>query len=301
MHQHARALDVAQEAVAEPRAFVRAFDQAGNVDHHERLEVGDAHDAELRLERGERIVGDLRTRRADDAEQRRLPGVRQADHAGVGEQLELQAQLAAFAGLAVVREVRRLARRGREMLVALTAAAALGDAQPLVRRAQVGEQPRDALLPSASSTVRVTSVPTGTRITSSSPALPDLLFCEPGLAGFGRELLLEPEVDQRAQLGIGDQHDVAAAPAVAAGRAAFGHVLLTPPRHDAVAAVAGRDRDARLVDELHQGGEAAGSSSAKAKRAALTALLGRRRAEPVQTAAGTTFTCFRFLELVNVT
>ena len=39
---------------------MRALDQPGNVDHDERFFVGDAHDAELRLERGERIIGDLR-------------------------------------------------------------------------------------------------------------------------------------------------------------------------------------------------------------------------------------------------
>ena len=35
MQQHGAALDVAEEAVAEARAFVRALDQAGNVGEHE--------------------------------------------------------------------------------------------------------------------------------------------------------------------------------------------------------------------------------------------------------------------------
>ena len=91
----------------------------------------DADHTELRLERGERIVGDLRTRRAHHREQRRLPGVRQADHAGIGEQLQLEPQLAVFARLALLGEARRLARGGREVLVALTAAPALA------RRARV--------------------------------------------------------------------------------------------------------------------------------------------------------------------
>ena len=38
---------------------MRAFDQAGNVGEHEFLLV-DMHDAELRMQRGEGIVGDLR-------------------------------------------------------------------------------------------------------------------------------------------------------------------------------------------------------------------------------------------------
>ena len=35
MEQHAAALDMAEEAVAEAGAFVRALDQAGNVGEHE--------------------------------------------------------------------------------------------------------------------------------------------------------------------------------------------------------------------------------------------------------------------------
>ena len=35
MQQHAAALDMAEEAVAEAGAFMRAFDQAGNVGQHE--------------------------------------------------------------------------------------------------------------------------------------------------------------------------------------------------------------------------------------------------------------------------
>ena len=35
MQQHAAALDMAEEAVAEAGAFMRAFDQAGNVGEHE--------------------------------------------------------------------------------------------------------------------------------------------------------------------------------------------------------------------------------------------------------------------------
>ena len=124
MHEHARALDVAQELVAEAGAGVRAVDEAGNVDHHERLFVGDAHDAELRLERGERIVGDLRARRRNDREQRRFARVGNADDAAIGEQSQLETQRGTLSRLAVLGEVRRLTDAGREMLVAETAAAA---------------------------------------------------------------------------------------------------------------------------------------------------------------------------------
>ncbi len=58
MEQHAAALDMAEEAVAEAGAFMRALDQAGNVGQHEFALV-DRDDAELGMQRGEGIVGDL--------------------------------------------------------------------------------------------------------------------------------------------------------------------------------------------------------------------------------------------------
>ena len=52
--------------------------------------VAEVHDAEVRLERRERVVGDLRRRGGDRGEQRRLAGVRQPDQADVGDQPELE-------------------------------------------------------------------------------------------------------------------------------------------------------------------------------------------------------------------
>ena len=163
------------------------------------------------------------------------------------------------------------------MLVALAAAAAFGDAHAFVRRAQVGEQPR---VPA-----RAFGIDRGARHErADGDADDELLAGRTGLvvlaaafARFRAELFLEAKVDQRAELGIGDQHDVAAAPAVAARRTAFGHVLLAPPRDDAVAAVAGGHVDDRFVDELH--------GATQSKRAASAALLGDC-AEPAQQRLG---------------
>src|SRR5207248_2372781 len=90
-------------------------------------------------ERGERIVGDLRLGRADDGDQRRLAGIRKTDQTDVGDQLQLDEQLALVAGVAVLREARRLARGGGEMLVAPAAAAAFGDEDALTVMREVGD------------------------------------------------------------------------------------------------------------------------------------------------------------------
>ena len=57
-----RPLDVAQERVAEAGAAAGALDQPGHVgDRRPPLVlVAEVHDAEVRLERRERVVGDLR-------------------------------------------------------------------------------------------------------------------------------------------------------------------------------------------------------------------------------------------------
>ena len=58
-----RPLDVLEERVAEARAVLGAFDQAGDVGDDDPAIAGEFDDAELRVERGERIVGDLRAGR----------------------------------------------------------------------------------------------------------------------------------------------------------------------------------------------------------------------------------------------
>ena len=89
-------------------------------------------DAEIRRERRERVVGDLRTRRRDARDQRRLAGVRESDQSDVGQQLQLQPEEPFFAGLARLGPPRRAVGGRDEARVAAAAAAALA------RRARAG-------------------------------------------------------------------------------------------------------------------------------------------------------------------
>ena len=97
VHEHLRALEVPQELMAEAQAAMRAFNQPGHVGDDEAAIVAQADDAEVRGQRGERVVRDLRTRGRDARDQRRLAGVREADEADVGEQLQLEPQIFDFA------------------------------------------------------------------------------------------------------------------------------------------------------------------------------------------------------------
>ena len=68
-------------------------------------------------------------------------------------------------------------------------------------------------------------------------------------AALGAEVVLVAVVDQRRELRVGHDHDVAAVPAVAAVGAALGHERLAAERHAAGAAVAALDVDVGKIGE----------------------------------------------------
>ena len=59
MKQHLGALDVPQETIAKSMAFMRAFDQPGNVGNHKGSKVARVNHAQVRLKRGKRIISDF--------------------------------------------------------------------------------------------------------------------------------------------------------------------------------------------------------------------------------------------------
>ena len=243
MQQHARALDMAEEAVADADAFMRAFDQAGNVGDDEFARV-DAGDAEAGMQRGEGIVGDLRLGRGDRRQEGRLAGIGQADQAGIGDQLQPQPDRQLLAGQAGIGAARRLVGRGLEMLVAEAAIAALGQPEALADLGQVADQRLVVL---------VEDLRAGRHLQRHVGALGAGHVAAHAVdAGLGLEMLLVAIVDQRVQPVDGLQPDIAAAAAVAAVRPAELDEFLAPERHRAGAAVAGADIDLGLIEKFHR-------------------------------------------------
>ena len=80
-----RASEIVSAAQTEARTVRRALDDAGNVRHDEAHALVDVHDAEVGVEGGEVIVGDLGACLGYDGEKRRLADVREADQADVGQ------------------------------------------------------------------------------------------------------------------------------------------------------------------------------------------------------------------------
>ena len=145
----------------EPRSLGRPLDQPRDVGEHE-LAVVEVDRAEHRLDGGERVVGDLRDGPGQPREQRGLAGVRQADEADVGEQLQPQLDPPRLALEPTFRESRCLAGRGGEALVAVAARAPRATTTALAVGEQLGLGAVEA----------VTTVPGGTATSRSSPRSP---------------------------------------------------------------------------------------------------------------------------------
>ena len=203
----------------------------GNVGQHE-VARGRAHHAEVGVQRREGIVGDLRLGGAHRGQEGRLAGVRQADDAGIGDQLQPQPDGQLLAGLARVGAARRLVGRRLEMRVAEAAVAAPGDAGAVAGLDQIGQQRLLVL----GQHLRARRHRDHHVLAGGAGAV----LAHAAAAALGLEVLAVAVVDQRVEVGDALHPHVAALAAVAAVGAAELDELLAPERDAAVAAVAGR-------------------------------------------------------------
>src|SRR5579875_2187615 len=92
---------MAEKLCAQTRAEMRALDQPRNIGNHIALFVGslaNGDDSQLGLEGSERIISDFGTRRGNPGNERGLADVRISDQTHVGEDADLKAIDALFAG-----------------------------------------------------------------------------------------------------------------------------------------------------------------------------------------------------------
>jgi hypothetical protein len=116
------------------------------------------------MQRGERIISDLRPGIGDGGDERRFAGIRHTQQTDIGEHFQLQPQIASFAFLAFGLLPRRAIRRRLEMDIAPAAFAAFGDQDFLAMLGQIGNELAIVL--------SMISVPTGMRRWMSSAPLP---------------------------------------------------------------------------------------------------------------------------------
>ena len=235
---------MAKELQAQPLALGRTLDEAGDVgdDHLEGLAaVVEPHHTQVGLERREGVVRDLGLGGRDAGDERGLAHVREADERHVGHQLQLQAQPALLAVLALLGEAGCPAAVGQEPGVALAALATRG-AQPAVAVVQqIGEHLAVlGLDDGADGHLHDGVVAAGTVLLLAGAVCPAV-----GLA-----VGVVTERQQRRHVAIRHEPDVAAVAAVAAVGAAPVDVRLAPERHAAGATIAALDVEATLVHEV---------------------------------------------------
>jgi hypothetical protein len=118
---------------------MRALDQAGDVGDHDRVVV-DARHPEVRDQGGEGVVGDARARCRHRGDERRLPRVRIAHESHVGEQPQLEPQLARLARQAGLGAPRCPIRRRLEARIPPAAAAAVRHHDLRVGAVEIGDE-----------------------------------------------------------------------------------------------------------------------------------------------------------------
>ena len=195
------------------------------------------------LERGERVVGDLGLGRRDAADERALAGVREADERDVGHELQLEAQPALLAGLALLGEARAPGAgwRGTGRCPARPARRP----RPASGRRGGTRSARTV----AAVEVAARRCPRARRPPGRRPRRPCRSLPLPWAPLVGPAVGVVAEGEQRGHVAVGDEPDVAALAAVAAVGAAVDDRALPPEADAARAAVAAADVQPALVDE----------------------------------------------------
>ena len=117
---------------------MRAFDQAGNISHHE-FGIVNANNAKVGMERGEGVIRDLGPRVRGGGQKGRLPRVGKPKKPHIRDQFQPQPDLAFNAGLAGIGTARRLIGRGLEVQISETAIAAGRQQHTLTNFGDIGQ------------------------------------------------------------------------------------------------------------------------------------------------------------------
>ncbi len=230
---------MAQELVPQALALARTFHEPRDVGDHELVLV-EAHHAEVRLQRGEGVAGDLWLGRRNARDERRLAGIGEPDERHVGHELDLEVVPGFLADLTLFCKRRCSPAVGEEPGVALAALSSSGG-QPA--RAGLVDLGHHLALEVAHDR------PLGDGYLDVGPGPPMLALAGAVSAGGGAAVGVVLEGEQRSDVVVRDQPHVPALAAVAPVGAAFSDVRLTAERNGARAAVTGLYMELALVNE----------------------------------------------------
>ena len=138
MHQYGRTFDMPQEVKAQALALAGAGNQPRHFRNGECF-VPHIDDAQVRLQRGKRVVADLWFRRRQHRNERRLPGRWETDQAHIRHGFQLQHHVVLLPRLTPKRKPRRLAHAGRQRRIAQATEAAARRDEPHTHSGEIGQ------------------------------------------------------------------------------------------------------------------------------------------------------------------
>ena len=233
--QHLTTLDMTQELVTEADPLRGTLDETRNVRHDEAAVALQADHTEMRRQRREVIVRDLRTRITAHRKNRRLTHVRKTDETDIRDHTKLHLYPELTGILTRLRELRCLHGRCREMHITETALTALQQNHTLVLAGHI----RDDLL-----RLEITN---DRSLRNTDHQILTILTMHTLSAAFftrRRDILLTiTEILERIQTLIHLDDDITALTAITTIRTTRRHVQLTTERHMTISALTTLDEN----------------------------------------------------------
>lgn len=242
MQEDRTAFDMAEETITDSPALMRALDQPGDIRQHKFRAINPDH-PELRMQRGEGIIGDFRAGIGCRREEGRFTGIWQAKQPGIGDQLQPEPDGALHRWLPRIGISRGLVGRCLEIEIAEPAIAAFGNPNTLPDFGQISDHRLFILVQNFDAdrhfqddilTITARALTAGT-----------------GAAIFGEEMLLIAIINQRIQPVHRLDDDITAAPAITPIRAAIFNASLPAEADAAIAARAGTNVNLGEIEKFH--------------------------------------------------
>ena len=230
--------------MTETCAFGSTFDEAGHVGEHEALLGTDTNHAEMRMERRERIVGDLGTGVGDGRNEGRLACVGHAEKTDVGEHLKLKLERTVLTGFARSRLLGRTIDRALEVKVAETALAARSEQLASAVNVQVGNHLAG---------IRVAHKSTHGHAQNDVVAACAIAVRAAAVLAVGSEELARVAiVHEGIDVAVGNRVDGAASAAITAVGTTLRNELFAAEACRTVAALAALDFNFCFINKLHE-------------------------------------------------
>ena len=227
--------------MSQPRALRGALDQPGNIGQHDVLPVL-PDDAQIRRQRGEMIVPDLRLRAGQDGKDGALSHIGIAHQPDIRDGFQLEAERPDLRFDARFGKVGRLARRSREVPVSPPAAAALQTRPGFPGPVHVRHDPAGFIVPDHRAHRHLDD--------QVLPPLSGPQVAHPVPAVLRRILAAETEIQQGVHILIGVQQHIAAPAAVPAVGSAVLDIFFPVKGSGAVSAVPGLGRDFHPIHKI---------------------------------------------------